>query len=427
MDDLNHTRTIEGIFFMKKWNTLIFLLLTSIAFQTTHALEESDQNLGKPATVKVLLAKDTNGVLFEARGPYAVYNVENNKRQSAGKSKRFYMHPHKEGIQWGENFLGIFQLQIVPTSGDTTFLVDGVQYRGAIEVYHIDNKLNIINEVDVESFLKATLPERVTASLPSSVLDSIAIIARTDAYYHAIANAGAFWHLKAEDCNYFGNGLIHQNIDMDRSIDNTRHLVMTYDDQPFPATWTTHSGGKTANYQSIFRKQVSTPPGVEAVFAGRDRKESQWTFKIDNQELAKIAKINRVTGIDLFVDHTSNKVYGVRIHDGVHTEDIDFTTFQKYLGIHKLCSNDFTVSLKGNIATFEGFGQGSGVGLCLYSAEYMADMGEQAPQILSTFFPHTHIEKMRAYPKSIAVDHNDLLSPIKNKKAQKKKHKVLNK
>ena len=220
--------------------------------------------------------------------------------------------------------------------------------------------------------------------------------------------------------------LFHENLIIERAIDNTRYLVMTYENKPFPASWTEHCAGKTANYQNILRKNISTPLGVESIFATQDRQNCQWSFTIDNQELAKVVKINRVTGIDLFVDHESNKVYAIRIHDGTHSEDINFQSFQHYLGKDKLKSNDFTVSIKSNIATFEGYGIGPGIGLCLYSAKSMLDRGDDIPKILSYFFPYTQLEKMRCYPLAVSLENNSLKDLAKIEKSKhKKKNKIL--
>jgi len=131
--------------------------------------------------------------------------------------------------------------------------------------------------------------------------------------------------------------------------------------------------------------------------------------------------------MDLFIDHFSGKVYATRFHDGVHSEDVDFTTLQKALGKDKIKSNDFTVRIKGNIAIFEGYGAGSGVGMCLYSAEQMSERGDNAPQILASFFPQTHLEKMRSYPEAIVSAHKSSFISPKQKEATKKKHKLLHK
>jgi stage II sporulation protein D len=381
---------------------------------------------GKVATIKILLEKDSEGVFLEARGSFVVYNPENGKKVSSGRhGKRFYCHPHSEGIKWGEDFLGIFQLQIEPTSPDTTFLVNGIQYRGAIAIYHVEDTISIINEVDVESFIKSILSENIQTSLPNNVLDAIAIIARTNAYYTALTNHEAFWHTTAKEVGYSGMGLNLQNLAIDSAVDNTRHLVMTYEEQPFPGSWTQHCAGKTASYGSIFRKNIPTPDGVDSPFAASSRQDSHWNFTLDSQELAKVVKTNRVTGMDLFIDHFSGKVYATRIHDGMHTEDINFLDLQKALGTDKLKSNDFTVTIKGNVATFEGYGDGAGVGLCLYSATQMAERGDTAPQILMAFFPHSHLEKMREYPEAIISAHKSSFVSPKQKETLKKKHRLL--
>lgn len=390
------------------------------------SIAQAPSDVQKPATIKVLLHKESTGVLLEARGSFQVINPENGKKVSSGrKGKRFYLYPHKEGIKWGEDFLGIFQLHILPTSPDTTLLVNGIQYRGAIEIYHIEEKLSIINEVDVESFLKSSLSQKFQGTYPDAVLDSVAIIARTDAYYNALFNHQAFWHVDAASACYEGIGLTCQNVAVERAIDSTRHLVMTFEDQPFPAAWTENCGGKTAPYQTIFRKNTPTPQGVDSIFAAKVRQDTRWAFTINTQDLAKVAKTNRITGIDLFVDHFSSKVYAVRIHDGVHTEDVNFHTLQKHLGKEKLKSNDFTVNIKGNIAAFEGYGEGTGTGLCLYSASQMSERGDDTPHILAEFFPLTHIEKMRGYPEAIVSENEGSFISPKQKKAAKKKHRLL--
>ena len=405
---------------------LFFILYIPCCLSKEKPLSQKEHE--KPATIKVLLEKEAQGILLEAKGPYAVFNPENGKRESQGRwGKRFYLYPHESGIKWGENFLGIYQLQIVPTSAETTFLVNGIQYRGSIEVYNIKNQLNIINEVDVETYVKTILNEKVPETLPSMILDAIAIIARTDAYYKALSNQEAFWHVKKEEVGYDGNALNLQRLSLDRAVDHTKYLVMTYNRAPFPATWTENCGGKTANYSAILRKKIPTPKGIVSPFATEKRSETRWSFTTETQELAKIVKLNRVTKIDLFVDHPSGKVYAIRIHDGSHCEDISFLNLQKRLGREKLKSNDFNISIKGNIALFEGYGEGRGVGLCLYSACQMIERGDLAPKILSTFFPNATVEKMRSYPKTLLLNKKHEGEQKKNKPIEKKKYKILNK
>ena len=89
-----------------------------------------------------------------------------------------------------------------------------------------------------------------------TILDSIAIIARTNAYYTAFTNQDAFWHLQDHSYALHGTSLLHKSLELEKAIDNTRYLVMTYENNLFPASWTQHCAGKTANYQNIYRKNT---------------------------------------------------------------------------------------------------------------------------------------------------------------------------
>lgn len=384
---------------MKRLFISFFFLPVAALFAFHNDMEET--NRGKVATIKLLIKEDIDGALLEVKGSYKVTNPDNGKNLSSGSSKRYYIFPKSEGLKWGEDYPGIYQVRISPTEAQTTILVNGIQYRGAMEIYLVDNKLSIINEVDVETYLKSTLPSRITVAVPPPVLDAIAIIARTDTYYTALVNHDAFYHLKADTVGYEGYGLIMEDVEVDKSIDNTRHLIMTYDAQPFASTWTENCAGRTASYHTIFRRNTATPKGIKSVFASKDRKDFRWSYSASAESLAKAAKINRITGVELFLDHKSGKVYGVRVKDGSHSEDFDFIKFQQLVGSDKLLSNDFVVNVKGGTIQFDGYGKGAGVGLCLYSAAQMAEAGEDAPKMLAEFYPYTHLEKMRSYPEMI--------------------------
>lgn len=140
---------------------------------------------------------------------------------------------------------------------------------------------------------------------------------------------------------------------------------------------------------------MSTPPGVTAPIAARDRAQSKWTCALPKTMLAEATHLSEVTGIDLYVTPQAEKVYAVKVTGDTQVKDFEFSTFQKIVGAQKLRSNDFTVKTQGDELIFTGYGEGPGVGLCLYSAKAQAEKGEKAPQILEAFFPHTKLEKVK--------------------------------
>ena len=228
-------------------------------------------------------------------------------------------------------------------------------------------------------------------------MDALAIVARTNAYYLVSRQPSANWHVESPEEGFAGYALTLQNAQVDRAINNTKHMVLTYNNAPFAAAWNKNSAGKTASFTSIFRKEISAPAGVTAPYAERERQKFGWTLSIAKPQLARMLGANKITGLDLYQEKQSGKVYAIRLKDGADTKNIDFFKLQKVLGPTKLLSNDFTVKVQGDTIVFSGFGEGHGVGLCLFSAAAMADNGADTKKILSTFFPDTKLENIRSF------------------------------
>lgn len=353
----------------------------------------------KPATIKVLLDQDAPSALLEVKGPHLVYNPATGAQIASGSIPKLDFIKHDaQGLHWGRTFPGVFQIRVVPKDAQTTVVVNGSQYRGCVEVHDINGKLTVINETDVESYLKSSLNCQITDEMDSETMEALAIVARTNTYYLIEKKPFVRWHTTAQEVGYQGYGTTLQNLAVDQAVDNTRHVIMTYHKAPFAAAWTQNCAGKTAPFSTIFRKEVTGPKGVEITLAGNDREKARWAFSIGKRELAKSFGLRSIASIDLFVDKGSGKVYGARLSDGENSKNVDFLTLQKKIGAQKLRSSDFSTTSKGDSIQFNGYGEGPGVGLCLYTSNLLAEKGEKAPKILTTFFPEAQIEKARNLP-----------------------------
>lgn len=357
-----------------------------------------------PRNIQVLLSKDKSEALLEVKGPYYIFNPHDGSRVASGLlGKRFIIHELESGLKWGEEFAGIHQIYIKPRSEDTAIFIDGIQYSGGVAIYGVSGMIHIVNDIDIESYVKSLLTSQFPSPLESEVMSSLAILARTDAYYHALKNEESFWHIAAADVGYTGSALIVPNSSVERSVNKTRHLILVHPEgdrnMPFPTAWTEHSAGKTASYESIFRKESIAPErGVDAPHAALHRKETKWSYQISKKALAQHLGIPQVKSIEIFLDKASNKVYALRVQDNSETHDIDFFTLQNQLGKNHIQSSDFTVAIKDDAILFSGHGKGHGVGLCLYSASALAENGESAVKILSKFFPDTYLYNLNALP-----------------------------
>ncbi|NGX49355.1 MAG: hypothetical protein K940chlam5_00953 [Candidatus Anoxychlamydiales bacterium] len=379
---------------------IFFITLTSYSFAVENYTTQTD----RPENIQVLLAKNVDEALFESKGSYVVLNpLDGSRITSSLTGKRFMLKATSTGIKWGEEYPGIHQIYVVPKSKNSSLLVNGIQYEGAICVFKMKNKIHIINDVNIESYLKSTLTPQFPYPMENEVMAAITIAARTTAYSHVKRNKEAFWHVSADEIGYQGRAVIQLDSHVSNAVDRTRHIILVLSDKgenrPFAATWTENSAGKTAAFHTIFRKDWWAPKaGVEAPHAAINRAESKWSYKISKKELASLLNVQSISAVDLYTDTFSKKTYAVKLITNSDTQDIDFETFQKIVGKENLLSNDVTVIAGNSDIIFTGYGKGFGVGLCLHSANLMAQNGDNAAKILSKFFPDTYLLNLSAMP-----------------------------
>jgi stage II sporulation protein D len=380
---------------------IFFIALTSYSFAVENFTIQTD----RPENIQVLLAKNVDEALLESKGSYVVLNpLDGSRITSSLTGKRFMLKATSTGIKWGEEYPGIHQIYVVPKSKNSSLLVNGIQYEGAICVFKMKNKIHIINDVNIESYLKSTLTPQFPYPMENEVMAAITIAARTTAYSHVKRNKDAFWHVSADEIGYQGRAVIQLDSHVSNAVDRTRHIILVLSDKgenrPFAATWTENSAGKTAAFHTIFRKDWWAPKvGVEAPHAAINRAESKWSYKISKKELASLLNVQSISAVDLYTDTFSKKTYAIKLITNSDTRDIDFETFQKVIGKENLLSNDLAVVVGNSDIIFTGHGKGFGVGLCLLSANLMAQNGDNAAKILAKFFPDTYLLNLSAIPQ----------------------------
>jgi len=376
----------------------------ALSVSAKETLAETMAEPMSPRNIQVLLEKDASEVLLEVKGPYYIFNPQNGARIASGLlGKRFMIRELENGLKWGEEFPGIHQIYIKPRSEETAIFINGIQYGGAVAVYGVAGHVNVVNDLDIEDYVRAVLSTQ-TGSLEPEALSALAILTRTDAYFHSTRSDQSFWHVAAGDVGYQGCALAVPDSLVEKAINSTKHLILVHPtagkNVPFAATWTEHSAGKTAAYQALFRKEGLTPDhGVAAPHAALARQESKWTYTMSKRELASLLDLKNVQSMELFVDQPSGKVYGARVKSSEGSEDVDFFTLQNAVGKKHLLSSDFTVTMKDDQVLFSGYGRGHGAGLCLYSANALAQNGEHAVKILNKFFPETFLMNLNALPE----------------------------
>ncbi len=342
--------------------------------------------INKPQTLHITLTKGCPEALLEIRGRYQICDPETHiEIASCHFSSSHPIKATKEGISWGMRVPGFFHLRFVPVDTDTTILLNGVCHKGCLEVHQEGPLLRIITEIDIETYLLSALAAQCQLPTHPAALESLAIVARTRAYY--LSEKGC--PFDAASLSYSGWTTCPSTLNA--AIRTTHGMVLTYKNSPFEALFTQNSVGRTASLAHIFRKNASCPSGISIPALAKSRENSNWAFTVTKQELARIAHLSTVTAAYAFQDTFSGRVYALRLKAENSFEDIDFFSLQKALGSFRLKSNDFHLTCKGERITFSGYGEGHGVGLCLTGAEKLAQQGHSTLHILKTFFPETEV------------------------------------
>jgi stage II sporulation protein D len=225
----------------------MLIVLFSLVMLSTAAeagVWDSISNFFKKSTIKtndslkILIVHDKPGAILEVKGKYKIYDPNTNGNMGKGYiGKRKYIQPISDGMKWGEEFPGVFQIMIMPDDKATTTIVDGIEYKGRIYVYDIGGSLSIVNEIPLDEYVKTVLSSKLQQPLPEEALAALAITARTNAYYMKRNARSDFWDIEAKQIGYQGYALSNPSSLIEKAIKATHNMIMNASSAPFQAQW----------------------------------------------------------------------------------------------------------------------------------------------------------------------------------------------
>ena len=268
---------------------------------------------------------------------------------------------------------------------------NGVQYRGALRFLAVDNKLAVINVLDIEAYLRGVVPAEMAASWPLEALKAQAVAARTftlsqldaDHYYDVCATT---------NCQkYEGVGAEHPG--SDRAILETAGLVVTYNGDYAQTYYHSDSGGMIASSAEVWGGQIPYLT-VKRDPVG-DTPHDYWEVKLSPASIAaSLASIGVSVGTVQAVRALSYSESG-----RVTRAEISGSSGQTVLSgkaLRELSRNwglkSTRFSMLGNLSA-AGRGWGHGVGMSQYGAMTLAESGYNHLQILAFYYPNTALQQ----------------------------------
>lgn len=379
-----------------------------------------------------------------------VYNKDSGTETVLPQGK-YFLHVKKGVLTVDDRSLG--NSISIKNKKDGTLLVNKKDYRGSISAEVVDNKLLIVDAVELEEYLCNVLPGKVMPIWPDEAIKAQAVAARTYAVYMMEQHKNSAFDISSNDKELFYQGMDKANDKISPLIKATKGEILLYNNRPIKAVTTSSTGGRTESAVSAWGKALPYLQSVEDY--DQDCPDFNWEYKISpillqtllEQNGYAVGKINslRLSG---FESKSNDRTESGRVKFIVVSGDNGSCQIDGYelMRILSLNSNFFTVSVstpipdnlevpienyygmeigrkdidikigdkkstvwkdinekyhllsggKDEKIIFSGHGKGDGLGLSIWGAKGMADASARNDYrlILKHYYPNSILRKI---------------------------------
>lgn len=256
----------------------------------------------------------------------------------------------------------------------------------------------VINRVDVEEYVKGVVPAEVSPTWHPEMLKAQAVAARTYAIYQQMLSATREYDVAAtvQDQVYRGK----QGVDAGilRAVEATRGLVVTYQDAPIYAAFSSTAAGLTEDAINVWSKEYPYLKGVECPFDLMSP-YYHWksSFKIDTLEenlREQGFPVGTITTMTPLSFSRGGRVATLRILHSDGELVLRAEELRKAVGYTIIPSTQFAIESIGENVVLSGFGAGHAVGMCQWGAKELAELGYPFSTILQYYYPGTELQNM---------------------------------
>ncbi len=389
---------------------------------------EVDRN--RIPAIRVGLATDRTSVRAAGTGRFQLRDLASGENLGEDRRGRTWSMDAKgswiEVISSDGIKVGLFSgpVRLLPLERGGRIWVDGREYRGVIDIVPEGGRLNIVNELDLENYLRGVVPVEI-GRLKASQIDAVkaqAVAART----YALANRGRRKtrgfdiYATVEDQVY--RGFEVETRTSDAAIAETYGVVASYKGRMISPFYSSTCGGRTENIHEAWNSPAvpylrSVKDEVRGVVFCGPSPVYRWTVEWERDTLERIlsetlpSRSRRVDGPleirDLRIRKRSKsgrvQELEIKTQQGnfrVEGDEVRRVLKRPSQGSPLLRSTLFSLKIykdrhgrPGRIVA-NGGGFGHGIGLCQYGAIGMANRGYRFDQILRHYFRGTDLRRL---------------------------------
>ena len=268
-------------------------------------------------------------------------------------------------------------------------------YRGHISFRIINNTLQVVNNVEIEDYLKGVVPKELSASYPKEALKAQAICSRSFALKNI--NKLKKYGYNLDDttrCQVYGGKTIEDKRS-NEAVEETKGIVAKYNNSIADTIFGASSGGYTANSSEVWGGK---PVNYLSAFEDPYSTKYVWNYKISDNEIENKLAANKINigkflCFNVIEKDNSGRNKTIEIIGTEKTEKVSSNKFRTIFGNTKIKSTLFSIEDNGDSYTINGKGYGHGVGMSQYGAVEMAKQGKTYKDIISFYFPGVTLDE----------------------------------
>lgn len=379
---------------------LLSALLTFVPF-SVHAQE-------KPADsgpmIRIAILRDIDHVQVRMNGAYEIKDPVSQKILEEGM--RFATYETVSGgktLMLDEKPLGLGRVRFYARRDVSVYFNKKEhRYRGYIDVHLTPKgKLTVINQLDLEDYIRGVLYHEVSNRWPMEALKAQAVAARSYAIYQMKANYMRAYDVTNDIYSQVYGGRTGERYRTNLAVTETAGEVLVYNGNILPAYFHATCAGRTENVKELWPRHEMPPlSGVECKFCRRSP-HSFWKRNLQLRDIqeklfAKGYKTGLIQDIAIVSRNASDRIDKMLITDRDGKKlTIPGKDFREAVGPNIIRSNNYYVVMRGYYVDFFGKGWGHGVGMCQWGAQGMSEQGLNYEQILEFYYPGAVISTLK--------------------------------
>ena len=216
--------------------------------------------------IKIGLQTDAKWVGIGSSHATSLIDANTNKTvMKIDAMKGYELVPYKNtmAIKIDGKFYQIYSDNIVLKPAESGFVsAKNRWYRGILIIQNKNHKLTVINDVNMEDYLKGVVPSEMPSSWEIEALKAQAVAARSYALANLGKRASLGFDLKDTPEDQAYGGATAETARTNHAVDETSGLVLTYNYKVVSAFYSASAGGHTVNSKQVWGSDL---PYIRAV------------------------------------------------------------------------------------------------------------------------------------------------------------------